>query len=154
MGLVLDWVELKGERIHLEKKPFRIELSKPGELEVMVSEKSLEKFLNEKAPGNMSGLEVTLLNGKIYVKGTAHIIVPIPAAAVCTLRIEGGQQLFVDIESVDVLGVGAKKLVQNQLDEINPVLDARDLPLEARLTSATVSQGAIVLRGEVEPKPD
>jgi hypothetical protein len=153
MGLVLDVVNVVGERIHLEKEPFQIQLASPGQLEVTVSEKSLEAFLNAKSPGNLSGFEVTLVNERIYIQATAHVIVPIKAAAVCTLRIEGGKQLFVDLESVDVLGVGAKKLVQSQLDSINPVLDASDLPLEARLTSSAVAKGAVVLRGEIEPKP-
>ena len=152
MGLVLDRVDISGENVHLEGDPFKIELEKPGALEVVVSEKSLEAFLNEKAPGGLSGFEATLVNDKIYIQANMQMILTIRAAAVCTLRVEGGKQLFVDLESVDVLGVGAKNLVQKQLDSLNPILDASDLPLDATITSAKVAKGEIVVRGEVEPK--
>lgn len=153
MGLNLDEVRLEGEKLHGEKKPFRITLEQPGKLEVVVSEASLTIFLNKKAPGGLQDLEIQVRNGRLFIDGRVRMIIEVAASAVCTLRIVDGKQLFVDLESVDVLGVGAKTLVQNQLDSINPVLDASDLPLDATLTEVHAEDGRVVLRGLVSPPP-
>jgi len=74
------------------------------------------------------------------------------ASAICTLRIQEGEALYVDLESVDVLGVGAKNLVQNQLDKINPVIRMSDLPIEAALTDWVIEDGKLILEGDVHPR--
>ena len=80
------------------------------------------------------------------------LVFDVPAKAVCTLRIVDGQKLFVDLESVEILGAGAKNLVQSQLDKINPVLDADSFPISATLTEVTTDAGVVTVRGTAAPK--
>jgi hypothetical protein len=148
MGLVINAVTLHAQDVHLEKEPFRIETPKPGAMEALILAKNLADFLNKQAPGGLRDFQVELKDGKIHARATVMIM---KALAVCTLRIEGGTELFVDLESVDVMGVGAKNMVQNQLDKINPVLSTKDLPVNVTLTEHQIHDGKLILRGDIEP---
>jgi hypothetical protein len=152
MGLVVDEVRLAAVKGLLDKDPFQIHLEKPGTLLVRVLEKDLEAFLEKEAPGGLRDFEVSAKDGRINVCGTLKMIFDLRAAAICTLRIVNQRRLFVDLESVDVMGVGAKSLVEAQLEKINPVLDVEELPFEVLLDSVTIEPGVIVLTGTAMPK--
>lgn len=148
MGLQVNAVTLAASAVRLEQDPFRIVVSKPGTLTALILAQNLADFLNRQAPGGLRDFKVDLREGKIHVQATLMIM---KAAAVCTLRIVDGRQLFVDLESVDVMGVGAKNMVQSQLEKINPVLDAAQLPVLAQLTSYEVEDGKLILYGNISP---
>lgn len=152
MGLNLSLVKISGEQIHLEQEPFEFRLSQPGELEVTVTQEDLQKFLTLKAPGSVKDFSIKLEDGLIFVEATARMIVEIRAKATCTLRIEEGKRVFVDLKNVDVLGVGAKGIVQNQLDQINPVLDVADLPVSAEIRTVRIENGVAVITGAIAPR--
>ncbi|MBC8064257.1 MAG: LmeA family phospholipid-binding protein [Chlorobia bacterium] len=148
MGLVINGVTLHAKQIHLEKEPFKVQAPEPGTLEALVLAPNLADFLNKQAPGGLKDFKVELRDGKIHIQASIMIM---KAVAVCTLRIQDETKLFVDLESVDVMGVGAKNMVQSQLDKINPVLDAADLPIEARLTGYEIADGRLIIRGTIYP---
>ena len=153
MGLRVDDVRLYGKGLHLVREPFSAKLESAGQLEVFVSEASLAMFLEAQAPAGLKDFRVEARDGKLYVRAVKTVIVAFPANAVCTLRIENGRQLFVDLESVEVAGgASIKTLVQNQLDKINPIVDAADLPMvQARIDGLKVEAGGITLTGQVQP---
>ncbi len=148
MGLVINAITLTASNVHLDKEPFSIKAEKPGELEALVFGPNLAAFLNKQAPSGLKDFKVELRDGKIFVQASVMIM---KASAVCTLRIQDGSALYVDLESVDVLGVGAKSMVQSQLDKINPVIDVKDLPIEATLTSFEITEGKLTIRGTILP---
>jgi hypothetical protein len=126
-----------------------VTMAQAGTLEALILEPNLAAFLNKQAPGGLKDFQVELKEGKIHVQASVMIM---KASAVCNLRIQDGTTLYVDLESVDVMGVGAKHMVQSQLDKINPVLDTKDLPLDAYLTGYEISEGRLILRGNLSPK--
>lgn len=156
MGLVLKEVRVKGVNLvaslpgEKSAKPV-VEILEPATFEAFVDAEALKVFLDDRAPGGLRDFEIELVPGKIIAKATATVVIPIRASAVCTLRLEGERQLFVDIESVDLMGVGAKGLVEGQLAKVNPVLDAADLPLDIRLKEVEIVDGAIKLSGTGRP---
>lgn len=152
MGLVVNALTLTGTDLHLEKEPFKIESPQPGKLSVLIWQDNLAGFLNKQAPGGLRDFRVELKEGKIFVQASMKMIVEVQASAVCTLRIQDGQSLYVDLETVDLMGVGAKNLVQAQLDKINPVLNVKDFPVEATLTSYEIADGKLNLHGDVFPR--
>ena len=99
----------------------------------------------------MHDFSVRAEDGKLHVRAKKTLLVELKVTAVATLRIVGGKQMWIDVESVDVMGAGAKNLVQSQIAKINPVLDAADLPLDATLESVEVGEGKVVLHGTVSP---
>ncbi len=151
-GLELDRVAVSGHGVGIQREPFAIEVEEPGTLEATVTDLGLQAFLEKKAAGGLRDFFVQLSEGEVHVHATARMIVEIRAVAICTLDIVDGTQLFVRLKKVDVLGVGARGLVQKHLDEINPVLDVADLPVSATLTAVEVGGGKIVIRGTVAPK--
>lgn len=152
-GLILDEVRLVSDAVHMVRDPFAIELEKPADVEVEISQESLGAFLESQSPGGLRNFQVRCHEGHVYVDAVARMIVDIPASAVCALRIEAGKQLFVDLVEVNVLGAGPKQLVQKQLDAINPVFDLSDLPVDGHLDSSEIAEGKILLRGKLAPIP-
>ncbi len=154
MGLELDRVTIQGEGLGIERDPIKFNLPTPGSLEVAITDLALQAFLEKKAPGGLRDFFVQLSDGQVHVHATGRFIIEVRAAAICNLRIQDGKQLFVDLEKVDVMGVGAKRLVQNQLDSVNPVFDVAELPVDATLTSVEIGGGMLIVKGTVAPKQE
>lgn len=150
-GLVLHRVVVRGEHMRLSQNPFELSLKEPGEIEVEVYAEAVADFLNRKAPAALQDFSVDIGEGSLTVHATARILVPIRAAAVCTLEIVEGSRLFVRLQSVGKLGPAVQKIVQSQLDQINPVLDMKDLPITGRLDSVTLREGKILVSGTLTP---
>lgn len=87
----------------------------------------------------------------IVVTASIRVLIELKGNALCQLRIEDRKRIIVVLEEVDVMGVGAKGLVQNQIDQINPVLDAADLPFNIELTEVELRSGELVIRGTANP---
>ncbi|MFZ4507262.1 MAG: DUF2993 domain-containing protein [Fimbriimonas sp.] len=151
MGLNLDRVRLSGEGLRVAVEPFAIAAPKAGDLEVIVFQASLAAFLNKKQPGGLRDIEVELKEGRVYVTGTKRVLIDVRANAVCLLRVVEGTKIFVEVESVDLLGAGAKNLMQSQLDQMNPVLDLREFPVNATIESLHIAGGSMTLRGKIAP---
>lgn len=151
MGLTVDHVLIQGAQAKVVSDPFKIELQEPGTIEAHLSSANLAAFLNKEAPGGLKDFSVAIRDGKLFVTATAKVIFEIKAEAVCTLRIQDGKKIFVDLESVEMFGVGAKSLVEQQLDKINPVLDAADFPLTVTLTRVEATDNEVVLYGTASP---
>jgi len=152
MGLVLDEVLVEGEGLSLQAKPFEANLADPGSMEVRVSDRSIAAFLNDRAPGGLRDFQVRLSGGLIEVEATASLIISIGVGAVCRLAIQDQSKLSIELVRIESIGgTGAQNLVKKQLDAINPIIDARDLPVSATLESVEVDQGWIVLRGTIAP---
>lgn len=151
MGLKVDAVEIRGDGGTLNSNPFSLELLQPGAMEATVTEAALMAFLEAQDLGGIHSISIRAEDGKLHVKAKKTVLVDLKIAAVAVLRIVDGKQLWIDIESVDVMGAGAKNLVQSQLAKVNPVLDTKDLPIQATLSSVTIGDGKVVLRGTVAP---
>lgn len=151
MGLRVDEVRLAGKGLHVERKPLVVTVAEPGQMEVFVGEESLAAFLDAKSPAGLRNFKVQARDGKLFVQAVKTVIVDLSATAVCSLRIEGGRLLMVDILSVDVAGAGLKGLLTSQLDRINPILDAAEFPIDVTLDSVTADNGGVLLFGRVSP---
>lgn len=151
VGLEIAAVRLWGEGASLETEPLKYALQGEAKLQALIHQASLEAFLRAKLPDNMSNAEVSLEPGKIVVKATVKVLLPVAATAICTLRIVDGSKIFVDLQSVEMLGAGVKSLVQKQIDAINPVLDAADWPVDVHLEEIRIESGRIVAEGTVVP---
>lgn len=148
IGLNISKVQLKAAQATIDKDPFKLIMPEPGDLEAKVDGPSIAAFLNKQAPGGLKDFQVEIESQKLRVTATAKMVFDIKAKAVCTLRIFEGRQLYVDLESVDVMGVGAHNLVQQQLDKVNPIVDVAQFPLEVKLEDVSAQDGFVTLRGK------
>lgn len=151
MGLRVESVTLTHASAEISTKPVGLKLAQPAVITARVSELALAEFLERRAPGGLKGFHVEVRDGKVYVTATAKVVFEVQASAVCMLRIDQGARLFVDLESVDLMGVGAKTLVQQQLDQINPVLETADFPVPVTFTGVTAESGYVTLTGSALP---
>ena len=152
MGLRVDSVKLSGQDLRLSHKPFEAAVEEPGRLEVFVTVGDLAAFLNKTSPNGLKNVAVEGKNGVLHIRATKTVLIDVKAYAVCSLRIVDSQKLYVDLESIDIMGAGPKQLMQSQLDKINPVVDVADFPVEATLETVKVSPEGIVLLGRVAPR--
>jgi hypothetical protein len=152
IGLTVDEIRITGKAAHLVREPFSINLDEPAAIEAEILQDDVQAFLSVAAKGGLSNFKVRMDEGKIFVDATMQIMLTVPVSAVCTLRIDESKRLFIDLESVAVLGGAPKSLVQKQLDAINPVFDLDTLPIDGVLESVEIEGGKALLKGHLAPK--
>lgn len=151
-GLIVERIHVRGNSFHLDPRPLKIELDEPARFEAAVTDLALQAFLEGKKPGGLRDFYVQLTDGQVHVHATGRVLIEVRAAVICQLEIVERKQVFIRLLKVELLGVAAKKLIQKQLDEINPILDVSDLPVDIELERAEVANGRVVLFGTLAPK--
>lgn len=151
IGLVVRTLNVTGSGLSVASNPVAISMPSAGRFEAIVDEAAIVAFLTAKAPGGLKDFEVELADGAVRVLAVLKVLVEIRAAAVCRLVIRDGRQLVVELESADVLAIGAKSLIKGQIDQLNPLFDVRQLPLPALLETVAVEDGIIRLTGTIAP---
>lgn len=155
LGLIINEVRITGQAAHFVRKPFSMKLDQPAAIEAEILQADVQNFLSTTAPGGLQNFQVRMDAGKIFVDATFNMLISVPVSATCSLRIDQGKRLFIDLEDVSVLGGAPRSMVQKQLDAINPIFDLdEDLPVEGNLDSVDVAGGRAILRGRLEPKLD
>ena len=146
-GPKIDQLIISSPAAEISVKPFELKLQQAAEIEARVGEKSLAEFLNDMAPGGLSGFHAECIDGQIRVKAKAKFIVDIPVEAVCTLRIQDGRELHVELVSVNVLGGGATSLVEDQIKKVNPILKRDDVPFDFEMNTVEIADHAVIIKG-------
>jgi hypothetical protein len=151
MGLRVDSVHLTGASLRLFKDPLRALAPEPGKVRIVVLEEALTQFVGRKPPWGMKNFRVRIADGKLFFEATKTVLVDLKVKGVCTLRIQDESSVFVDLESVDVVGAGITQLVQSHIDELNPILTTTMLPFPAKLKTLEMLDGKATLWGEISP---
>ena len=107
--------------------------------------------MKTKVPDNVQEISLKLEPRQIRIQASVRLILPMTATALCTLRIEANKRVFVELQSVEILGAGVKGIVQKQLDAINPVLDVTPLPVDVSLDEIRIEEGRLVALGKLMP---
>lgn len=152
IGLIVDEVRISGQAAHFVREPFSITLDEPAQIEADLLQRDVQAFLAATVTAGLRDFAVRMEDDKMYVDATMQILVSVPVSAICTLRIDGGKRLFIDLESVSMLGGAPKSMVQKQLDAINPVFDLNTLSIDGGLDSVEISKGKATLKGHLAPK--
>jgi hypothetical protein len=151
MGLNVDSVKISAEGLQFETDPFVATVRQPGTFEVFVGDDSLCRFIEKKAPSNLRNIKVQSAQGRLNVRASVVMLIELPATGVCTLRIVNNRYLYVDLESVNVMGAGATSLVQSQIEKLNPILDVEEFPVRATLDQVDIVEGGVRILGTVAP---
>lgn len=152
MGLRVQEIRLRGANASFDPETKQLSLEQEADLVALVTAADIAALLEKQAPGGMRGFSVSIAQGVLTVRATAKMLVlDVPALAVCRLRVDEGTKLMVELESVEVAGVGARNLVQQQLDQINPILDTTDLPFVVTMTEVMAEGDAVTIRGKARP---
>jgi|GEM_PF-1258755 len=151
MGLRVERLSIKAANVQIVPEPLKIRPEHPGLLEVFVSETDLADFLNRSAPAGMKQVSVVAQDGTLHIRATKNVVIDVRIYVVCALRIVERSQVYIDLESADLMGVGTKQLMQSQIDKINPVINCLDFPVPCELETVEVIPGGILLKGHVSP---
>lgn len=151
VGLTVRSIRLNGAGLDISTDPVTLSLPSPARFEAEVDEAGVQAFLNQKAPGGLKNFVVKIVDGEIRVEAVLKVLIELKASAVCRLAIVGGQRLMVELQSAEMLSVGAKTLIQSQIDNVNPIFDVAQLPLPVTLETVEAVDGAIKLTGTVSP---
>lgn len=149
-GLTIDSLELHGAGIEVDPEPFAIRTREPAAFEAHIGPASLAAFLERENPGGLYDFDVQARDERLHVQANLRMLVEMRVAVVCALEIEAGTRLIVRAEDVDVMGIGARGLVQGQLEKLNPLFDASQLPFGLRFESVEIID-RILLRGTAQP---
>lgn len=150
MGLVVDRISLGGTMAEIATDPFHLDLADWGDLEAELTSADLTDFLNLKSPANVRDFEVRVAHGLVEVTATAKVIVELRVTALCKLVIKDRRQLVVELDRVEGIPM-AHGMIQNQLDQINPVLDVSTLPLDVELDRIEANDNVVKLFGRARP---
>lgn len=151
VGLVVRSFSVEGANVRMDTDPFRLHLDEPGRVEAVVDEKDIQKLVQSRAGDQLRDLVIRLQPERIEATATVQVVFAIRATAVLTLRIVEETKLFVDVQSVNVMGAAGQNLVQKQLDAMNPLLDTTTFPLAVRLRHVEVREKELRLTGSVAP---
>jgi hypothetical protein len=145
-GLKIDRLELDAVEIVVSGETQLPRSSRPMNAIAVMTETTLTEYLNAQLPTPIKKVEVTLKDGKVQVAAVAKVLFDIQALAICRMEIRDESELHVVLESLEP-GGPVRAIVEGQLEGINPVLRAADLPLRVRLISADIDNGEIRVLG-------
>ncbi|MBX3095720.1 MAG: LmeA family phospholipid-binding protein [Fimbriimonadaceae bacterium] len=147
MGLVVDELTIDTGSANAETDPFSLKLESPGAVVVRIGETNVRNYLETLKPGGLRDFSVSCREGMIFVKATARILLDVPVTAQCKLVIDDGERLNVELVEAQVVGGDAKRLVEGQINRVNPIFNVADMPIALILDSVAVNDGFVILHG-------
>jgi hypothetical protein len=152
VGLRVDdlRIEAHGPSAEIADGGFTWSATQPVTVVANVHEGSIAAFIEHKSGGTVSGVSVSARDETLTIDATARVIIPVRAAAICRLVIEDSRRLVVEL--VDVSLAPARGLIEAQLAQINPILNAEDFPFDAEIVSAEAQDGVVTVRALARPR--
>jgi hypothetical protein len=153
IGLNIDEVYVDAESLRWSGSTDQLPtLERPADFTVIVKAPSIAAFLEQIKPAGLSNFVVDVRDGAIHSSAEKKVIISIPATAVVQLAIRGDQELILNLLSAEALGAGVKTLVQTQLEELNPIFDGADFPVDVRFKEVFHESGQVRVIGTLTPK--
>lgn len=152
-GLRIESLHIEGEGVRVQLDPFGWELTKPGKATALCLGSDLINLIADKLPAQVEKIEAEFFDGFVRIDAKARMIVQINVNIEAGLKIVDGKSLHIDLIKVDVGGMGAKGLVEDKIEDANPILDVADLPIDMVLDKVIIDPGGITLNGTVNPNP-
>jgi hypothetical protein len=150
MGLTIDELVVTSGSAQVSVDPPGLSLQQPGKATVVVGEASVQSLLEKQAPAGKNSFVISISNGLVKVTAKARIVVELSITAHCRLVIREGNQLHVELQAVDLGGTPAKRLLETQLNKINPLVDGKDLPIQIEMNQVTALDGKITIHGKIK----
>jgi hypothetical protein len=151
IGLRVDSVRVTGSSLEVFKDPLRATVPAPGKVEIVISEQSVTEMLSKASPAGLKNMRVRFTEGKMRFDAVKTVLVDLKVSGVCQLHIVDESNVFVQLESVEVMGADIRQLVQSQIEKINPILQTSMFPFPVSLRKIEMNDGRLSVWGEVSP---
>jgi hypothetical protein len=148
----ISQISISGQRAAFDASDASIESEAPYEVRVELSEADLCAFVRSQLPDRLRLRDLRVTDAGIEFSADAVVIVSIPVRLLLRLAILNETEIHVVADNVNVLGAGPKQLIANQLQTLNPILKASDLPIGIRFTGITQQTAKLTIFGSLENK--
>jgi len=147
---VINQISVSGDQATFREEGATIETSAPYRVEVEINEADLCAFVRTQLPDRLRLRDLRITEAGIEFSADAVVIVPIPVRILLRLAILNETEIHVVADNVNVLGAGPKQVISNQLQLLNPLLRARDLPVAVRFTGVSHQATKLTVVGTLE----
>jgi hypothetical protein len=149
-GLALDEIRLTGAGIAYRSGTAGSLKIEALDATLVVTEAAFNRFLESNTDEPFSGLQASLLNGKMRLSGRYRMFVPIPFTITAVPELEGGARLRLDSKQMSLVGApspgfGVEMIGEKINAQLSRAFDATRLPIPVRLTQLTVETGRFLL---------
>lgn len=144
MGLTVDEVEIRAADLSWNTK---LSLNEPAIAIVRLSASHLESFVAAQLPPMVQKLQLKFADGLIHATASVKIVFEVTATAYLKPEIEDGKTLSLKVVGFDGPSV-ARGMLEQQVDQRNPIFDASSLPFKIELESVNVAE-MLTLKGRV-----
>lgn len=148
-GLVVDELLVTAGPVRLHLDPLEPVLNEPAGVCARISQQNVGEYLESLGIPSVRQIRVEATDGSLIIDAIAKVIMEIGVTAVCSLVVEGGTQLRVELETVSP--PVARGLIEKQIEKSNPILDVSSLPVPVKILSVECKDGFVVLRGTASP---
>jgi len=149
-GVVVDRLDIGLSGVHFKPDPTVTRVESAG-FAALVTQDDLNNWLATSRPDLHDG-HITIENGRLIVRAKPKVLLlRTPVKVEGTLRILDGSKLYMVLKNVSTRGIRVPGFVRGRIEhDINPILDAEQMGIGAKLKSVRVTDGAITVAGTAD----
>ncbi|MEI6520575.1 MAG: LmeA family phospholipid-binding protein [bacterium] len=152
-NLIIDPLTLQLNRVTYALKPFHITSIADGVFEGRVSQASVNQYIRVNhviAGSSIQNINVQFERNLVRVTATVPIYgIDFPITTTGYLRNDEGVRLAYEIQTLNVIGVGAPANIATLLkSRLNPMVDLSGLRFKTRIENWVVDAGGITIKGK------
>lgn len=140
-GLVVDSVDLEASHVRFDENGASYEGF--ARAVARLSPESVEGFLAAQVPQMVQNVRVAFEGDQIVVRATASLMLTVEVTIRIGLEIQDDTRLAAVVQSVEP-GL-ARRLIEDEIAKVNPLLDASDLPVSVEFESIVIAEDAVTL---------
>lgn len=149
-GMIVDRLNVGLNGVHFKRDQTVTKVESTG-FAASVSEDNLTDYLRA-SRGDMKEAEITLADGRLCYAGRPRVLgLKVKVKAEGTLDLDGNTKVHMSLCKCSGAGIKTPGMVRGWIERrINPVFDATQMGVDAKLKSVEVAKGAIALAGTAD----
>lgn len=149
-GVIVDELDVNADGLVMDLRSRQIVSVRKTCFVAQVSEAGLNNYLVNGHP-EVPGLSIALADGSLTLRGRPRMLgIKVPVQLDGTMRVSSGTRLMLDLHKLKAVGVKTPGFVRNSIERrINPVMDTTDWAFPTTLTSATITDGKLTVKGNL-----
>ncbi|MBL8048062.1 MAG: LmeA family phospholipid-binding protein [Chthonomonas sp.] len=147
-GLVVDEISVRATEPVVNLDNGKIAAIGAQDAFAIVSEASIASYLRPQLPSAVKEADVYIGDGLLKIAAKVVVVFPISVNAYCRLEIVDESRLEIRLHDVEP-GGPVRGMLEKYIDDVNPILQASDLPIALRFTDVQLADGQVRLQAEL-----